>query len=109
MKPFLSQQKGDYGNTKALNKKVSRYKLVMCIAVTPLLPSTLELDDDPTLTNTHRKQMYEERKHELLAQQRQGEQEHLQTLKTIAEQDAVDFRLKTLQERRKWRNSYSKR
>ena len=45
--------------------------------------------------------MYEERKRELLAQQRQGEQEHLQILKTIAEQDAVDFRLKTLQERHK--------
>ena len=70
----------------------------MCIAVIPLLLSTL---DDPTLTNTHHKQMYEERKRELLVQQRQGEQEHLQILKTIAEQDAVDFRLKTLQERQK--------
>ena len=45
--------------------------------------------------------MFEERKRELLVQQRQGEQEHLQILKTIAEQDAVDFRLKTLQERQK--------
>ena len=60
-----------------------------------------ELDDDPTLTNTHRKQMYEERKQELRAQQKQDENDRLQRLKTIAEQDAVDFRLRTMQERQK--------
>lgn len=60
-----------------------------------------ELDDNPSLNNTHRKQMYEERKRELLTQQRIGEKEHLQILKTIAEQDAVDFRLRTMQERQK--------
>ena len=72
-----------------------------CIVAISHISLFQELDDDPTLTNTHRKQMYEERKRELLMQQRLGEREHLQILKTIAEQDAVDFRLKTLQDRQK--------
>lgn len=58
-----------------------------------------ELEDDPTLNSTHRKQMYEERKRELLQQQRQGERDHLQILKTIAEQDIVEFRQRVLHER----------
>ena len=89
MKHFLSQQKGDYRTTKALYKKVSKCK-AFCIFAISHMSLFQELDDDPTLTNTHRKQMYEERK-----------REHLQILKTIAEQDAVDFRLKTLQDRQK--------
>ena len=100
MKHFLSQQKGDYRTTKALYKKVSKCKS-FCIFAISHISLFQELDDDPTLTNTHRKQMYEERKRELLMQQRLGEREHLQILKTIAEQDAVDFRLKTLQDRQK--------
>ena len=45
--------------------------------------------------------MYEERKRELLLQQRQEEQNRLQSLKTNAEQDAVEYRQKALQEKQK--------
>ena len=58
-----------------------------------------ELDEDVTLTSSSRKKMYEERKNELQLQQKGGEREHLQILKTIAEHDTVDFRQKALHDR----------
>lgn len=43
--------------------------------------------------------MYEERKTELLQQQRVSEEEQSQILKTIADHDTVDYRQKVLHER----------
>lgn len=79
MKQFVSQQKADYRGTKAMYKK--------------------ELDEDQSLSSQKRKQLLEDRKRELQAQQRSNEQEHLQILQTIATHDTVDFKQKLLQDR----------
>ena len=51
------------------------------------------------LQGTQRRQMLEERKRELQAQQKGNEEEHLQILRTMAEHDTVDFKQKVLQAR----------
>lgn len=43
--------------------------------------------------------MYEERKAELLQQQKESEEEHSQILKTITDHDTVDYKQKILHER----------
>ena len=58
-----------------------------------------EIDEDVTLTQPERKKLYDERKKELLQQQKEKEDEHLQVLKTISEHDTVDFRQKMLHDR----------
>ena len=79
MKQFLAQQKADLKATKAVFKK--------------------QLDDDTNLTGIQRKQMLEERKRELMQQQKGNEEDHLQILKTVADQSKVEFRQKTMQDR----------
>lgn len=85
MKQFLAQQKADLKATKAVFKK--------------------QLDDDTGLSGVQRKQMLEERKRELLQQQKGNEEEHLQILKTIADQNKVEFRQKMMQDRHSFQKS----
>lgn len=79
MKQFLAQQKTDFRATKAVFKK--------------------QLDDDVNLSGVQRKQILDERKRELLQQQKKNEEDHLQILKTIADQNKVEFRQKVMQDR----------
>lgn len=57
------------------------------------------MDENPSLSSSQRKQMYDERKTELHQQQKKIETEHLQILKTQAEHDTVDFRQKMLHDK----------
>lgn len=79
MKAFVAQQKAELKNTKLIFKK--------------------QLDEDTGLSGAQRKQMLEERKRELQQQQKANEDEHLQILKSIADQNKVEFRQKVLQDR----------
>ena len=79
MKQFLAQQKIDYRSTKNMFKK--------------------QFEDDGGLSGIQRKQMLEERKRELQLQQKSNEEEHLQILRTIADQNKVEFRQKMMQDR----------
>lgn len=79
MKQFLAQQKAESRSTKNLFKK--------------------QLEEDTNLTSVQRKQLLEERKRELQEQQKGNEEEHLQILKTIADQNKVEFRHKMLHDR----------
>lgn len=79
MKQFLSQQKADLKTTKAMFKK--------------------QLEEDAALSGLQRKQMLEERKRELQEQMKGNEEEHLQILRTIADQNRVEFLRKMMQDR----------
>ena len=62
------------------------------------LPSQ-QLEEDQSLQNAQRKALLEERKKELLAQQKFSENEHLQILDTVGKQERVEFQQTLLQER----------
>jgi thousand and one amino acid protein kinase len=79
MKQFVSQQKGDYRATKSLLSK--------------------EIFENPSMSNSQKKQLYDKKKIELRDSQKKIEQEHVQILKTQAEHDMVDFRQKMLHEK----------
>lgn len=79
MKQFLTQQKADFRATKVVFKK--------------------QLEEDTSLSSIQRKQLLEERKRELLQQQKANEDEHLHVLRSIAEQSKVEFRQKMMQDR----------
>ena len=79
MKQFLAQQKAEFRATKALYKR--------------------QLEDNSELSSTQKKAMLEERKKELIIQQKANEDRRLQMLKTASEQQLVDFRQKALQDR----------
>lgn len=79
MKQFLTQQKADFRATKVIFKK--------------------QLEEDTSLSSIQRKQLLEERKRELLQQQKANEDEHLHVLRSIAEQSKVEFRQKMMQDR----------
>jgi hypothetical protein len=79
MKQFLAQQRAEFKASKALFKK--------------------QLDEDLSLSGLQRKQILEERKRELLQQQKANENDHLHILKTTADQNKVEFRQKVMQDR----------
>lgn len=79
MKQFVGQQKSDYRATKVMFKR--------------------QLDEDPSLSSQQRKQLLDDRKRELLTQQKHNENEHLHILKTMAEHNTVEFRQQQLQDR----------
>lgn len=79
MKSFVAQQKADFKSTKAVFKK--------------------QLDEDTGLSSAQRKQVLDDRKRELLGQQKVNEEEHLRILKAIAEQKLVEYKQKELQDR----------
>ena len=82
MKQFVGQQKSELKATKATYKKL--------------------LDEDPNLTSAQKKHILEERKKEVQAQLKGNEDEHSQILKSIAEQELVDYRQNLMQERQKF-------
>ena len=51
------------------------------------------------MTPNQRRKYFEDRKTELLSEQKKKEDEQLQVLKTIGDHDTVDFRQKMLHER----------
>lgn len=79
MKRFMGQQKVDYRNTKNLFK--------------------VQLEENQRLSNAQRKAMLDERKKELLAQQKFSENEHLQILDTMTRHERVEFQQNLVQER----------
>lgn len=79
MKQFLAQQKADFRATKAVFKK--------------------QLEEDVNMSGVQRKQILEERKRELQVQQKSNEEDHLQILRTIADQNRVEFQQKMMQDR----------
>ena len=79
MKGFLAQQKAEFKATKLVFKK--------------------QLEEDTGLSSAQRKQILDERKRELQEQQRKNEEDHLQVLRTVAEQSKVEYREKVLQDR----------
>jgi len=84
MKQFVGQQKADYRASKTLFKK--------------------QLEDDTRLSSAQRKQVLDERKKELLQQQKANEMEHQHILRNIAEQSKVEYRENMLKDR----HSYEK-
>ena len=79
MKQFLGQQKADFRASKAIYKK--------------------QLEEDTGLSGPQRKQILEERKRELTSQHKGNEEEHLQILRTIADQNRVEFRQQMMKDR----------
>lgn len=79
MKQFLSQQKAEFRATKALYKR--------------------QLEDNSDMNSAQKKTLLEERRKELVAQQKANEESRLVTLKTASNQELVDFRQKALQDR----------
>jgi thousand and one amino acid protein kinase len=79
MKRFLGQQKADYRATKNLFKT--------------------RLEEDQSLQGPQRKSLLEDRKKELLTQQKASENEHLQILDTMAKHGRVEFQQTLLQDR----------
>ncbi len=82
MKQFIGQQKADYRATKNVFKK--------------------QLEEDTKLSNAQRKQMLDDRKKELLVQQKANESEHQHILRNIAEQNKVDYRETALKDRQSY-------
>ena len=79
MKQFLARQKADFRATKALYKR--------------------QLEENSGMNSGQKKTVLEERKKELIAQQKTDEESRLKMLKTASNQELVDFRQKTLQDR----------
>ena len=79
MKQFLAQQKAEFRATKALYKR--------------------RLEENSGMNSGQKKTILEERKKELIAQQKTNEESRLKMLKTANNQELVDFRQKTLQDR----------
>ena len=79
MKQFLGQQKVEYRATKNIFKK--------------------QLEEDARFASSQRKQLLDDRKKELLHQQKANETEHLHMLRSIAEQGKVDYRENMMKER----------
>lgn len=79
MKQFLTQQKGDYRQTKNMFKR--------------------QLEEDTSMSSAQRRQILEERKKELLLQQRMNQEEYLHQLKEKADKRMLEFKQKVLQDR----------
>ena len=79
MKQFLAQQKAEFRATKTLYKR--------------------QLEDNSDLSTAQKKGILEERKKELIVQQKSNEDSRLQMLKTASSQELVEFRQKALQDR----------
>lgn len=79
MKQFFAQQKAEFRATKALYKR--------------------QLEENSGMNSGQKKTILEERKKELIAQQKTNEESRLKMLKTASNQELVDFRQKTLQDR----------
>ena len=61
--------------------------------------SLQRLEEDQTLVNAQRKMLLDDRKKELLTQQKYSENEHLQILDTIGKHERVEFQQSLLQDR----------
>ena len=79
MKQFLAQQKAEFRATKTLYKR--------------------QLEENSGMNSAQKKTILEERKKELIAQQKINEESRLKMLKTASHQELVEFRQKALQER----------
>ena len=79
MKQFLAQQKAEFRATKALYKR--------------------QLEENSGMNSAQKKTILEERKKELIAQQKTNEESRLKILKTASHQETIEFRQKALQER----------
>lgn len=79
MKQFATQQKAELRATKALYKR--------------------RLEENSEMSSGQKKTILDERKKELIAQQKANEESRLQMLKTASQQELVDFRQKALQDR----------
>ena len=79
MKQFATQQKAELRATKALYKR--------------------KLEENGEMSSGQKKTILDERKKELIAQQKANEESRLQMLKTASQQELVDFRQKALQDR----------
>lgn len=79
MKQFLARQKAEFRATKALYKR--------------------QLEENSDMNSAQKKTILDERKKELIAQQRTNEESRLKMLKTASSQELVEFRQKTLQDR----------
>lgn len=79
MKQFLARQKAEFRATKTLYKR--------------------KLEENSDMNSAQKKTILEERKKELIAQQKTNEESRLRMLKTASSQEMVDFRQKTLQDR----------
>ena len=79
MKQFTAQQKVEFRATKTLYKK--------------------KLEDNGDLSSAQKKTILEERKKELIEQQKANEERRLRMLRTAFQQELVEFRQKALQDR----------
>ena len=79
MKQFVNQQKAELRATKSLYKR--------------------RLEDNGELNSGQKKTILDERKKELISQQKANEERRLQMLKTARQQELVEFRQKALQDR----------
>ena len=114
MKAFVNQQKADLRSTKNLYRKVQQLtssiplkhvdfmgpRDVCCNRVCFLAMRSAkhtihylqELDENVKLGSQEKKQLYSERKMELVKQQQLNEDEHLHVLRQIADHDTTEFR-----------------
>ena len=79
MKQFSAQQKAEFRATKTLYKR--------------------QLEENSGMNSAQKKTILEERKKELIAQQKTNEESRLKMLKTASHQELVEFRQKALQDR----------
>ena len=79
MKQFLAQQKAEFRATKTLYKR--------------------RLEENSGMNSAQKKTILEERKKELIAQQKTNEESRLKMLKAVSHQELIEFRQKALQDR----------